>query len=88
MSATNPHRMKLGQTYPSGAQEWICPQCGRWIVMHHLPEHGKLKTIVLQAGDEDAAHAGGTGSIAVATVRTVEPDEATREPFPPRGSLH
>lgn len=88
MSATNPHRMKLGQTYPSGAQEWICPQCGRWIVMQHLPEHGKLKTIVLQAGDEEAAHAGGTGSIASTTVRAVEPAEAVRQPPTNRGPLH
>lgn len=89
--AANPHRMKLGQTYPSGAQEWICPECGRWVVMHHLPEHGKLKTIVLQAGDEDAAHAGGSGSIAITqvqSVRTVEAAESTQTPAPNRGPLH
>ncbi len=86
--AANPHRMKLGQTYPSGAQEWICPECGRWVVMHHLPEHGKLKTIVLQAGDEEAAHAGGTGSIASTSARAVEATESTHTPAPNRGPLH
>jgi hypothetical protein len=80
--------MKLGKTYPSGAQEWICPTCGRWIVMHHLPEHGKLKTVVLQAGDEDATHAGSTGSVKVSAVQVAEATEAEIPVMPGKVQLH
>jgi hypothetical protein len=87
MSESNHHDMKLGQTYPSGAQEWICPICGRWIVMHHLSEQGKLKTIVLQTGDEEASHAGSSGSVKVSTVQVTEQSEATL-PVPTGTQLH
>lgn len=88
MSESNQHHMKLGNTYPSGAQEWICPTCGRWIVMHHLPEQGKLKTIVLQTGDEEASHAGSAGSVKVSTVQVTEQTEAEQPVAPSRSHLH
>lgn len=69
------HEMRLSQTYPSGAQEWVCLTCGRWILMHHLPEQGKLKTIVLQPGDEEANHAGSTGGVNLGEIAIAEAPE-------------
>ncbi|HWQ13538.1 MAG TPA: hypothetical protein VNL77_12095 [Roseiflexaceae bacterium] len=55
-----PHEMQLVQTHPSGAEEWYCPTCGRRFLMHWPPSY---KKIVLEPGDEYAAHVGGKGGI-------------------------
>lgn len=88
MSNADRHEMKPGKSYPSGAQEWICPACGRWIVMHHLPEQGKLKVIVLQDGDEEASHAGSRGGIRQGDVRVTEQAAAERSAPAARPLLH
>jgi len=54
------HEMELRRTFPSGAQEWFCPECKRWMVLHHEPAANRLKTVVLEAGNEQAGHFGGT----------------------------
>lgn len=45
--------MYLHKTYPSGAEEWACPTCGRRFIIQWLPIYQK---IVLARGHEDAAH--------------------------------
>ena len=47
-----PHVMALEQTYPSGADEWYCPICGRRVVLR-MPQYKKM---ILEEGDEEAQH--------------------------------
>lgn len=63
------HEMRLALTHNSGAEEWFCPACGRRFVMHCEPEHGKLKILVLEAGDELAAHHGSRHGIQLGDVQ-------------------
>lgn len=70
------HEMQLETTYPSGAEEWFCPTCGRRFVMQWPP---KYKRIVLNRGDEYAAHSGGTGSLEMGDVR-IRPSEESALP--------
>ncbi len=56
------HEMTLDKTHPSGAEEWYCPICGRRFVMQWPP---KYKRIILNGGDEYAAHSGGKGGLKV-----------------------
>lgn len=54
------HTMVLETTYPTGAEEWHCPACGRRLIMTWPPAY---KKIILEYGDEYAVHActkGGT----------------------------
>ena len=55
-----PHEMILEKTHDSGAEEWYCPSCGRRFLMQWPPEY---KKVVLEQGDENAAHTGGKGDI-------------------------
>ncbi len=48
------HTMILETTYPSGAEEWYCPVCGRRLIMNWPPAY---KKIVLEFGNEHALHA-------------------------------
>jgi hypothetical protein len=61
------HRMRRTETWPSGAEEWWCPACGRRLLLGWPPSHHKL---VLDAGDELAAHTGATP----ASLPSDEPD--------------
>ena len=54
------HAMLLDKTHPSGAEEWYCPTCGRRFVMQWPP---KYRRIILNSGDEDAAHSGSKGDL-------------------------
>ncbi len=65
MSDIQSHEMMLDKTHSSGAQEWYCPTCGRRFVMQWTPKH---KRIILNGGDEYAAHSGGTGGLKVGGV--------------------
>ncbi|MEN9934934.1 MAG: hypothetical protein RLZZ387_1513 [Chloroflexota bacterium] len=60
MSESQPHEMQLVRTHASGAEEWFCPTCGRRFLMHWPPSY---KKIVLDVGDEYAAHVGGKGGM-------------------------
>ncbi len=66
------HEMRLEKTHPSGAQEWYCPTCARRFVMQLPP---RFKKVVLEAGDENAGHAGSTGALRVGPVRIGRVDE-------------
>ncbi|HXV44336.1 MAG TPA: hypothetical protein VEC96_14835, partial [Anaerolineae bacterium] len=56
------HEMQLEKTYPSGAEEWCCPICGRRFLMHLQPQ---FNMIVLEAGDEAVSHIGSTGGLRI-----------------------
>lgn len=54
------HEMLLATTHPSGAEEWHCPTCGRRFLLKWPPSY---KKIVLDPGDEYAAHSGSKGDM-------------------------
>ena len=54
------HEMVLSVTHPSGAEEWFCPVCGRRFLLKWPPAYQK---IVLEPGDEYAAHSGSKGEM-------------------------
>lgn len=80
MSSPERHEMQLQRTFPSGAQEWFCPQCKRWMVLHHDAERGKAKIVVLEAGDAHAGHFGGTQGVSVAGAQI---ESGTKPPVEP-----
>jgi len=78
------HEMELQRTFPSGAQEWLCPECRRRVVLHHEPAQGRLKTVVLEAGDAGAGHYGGTEALSMGSPRIA----ANAGAGPDKGWLH
>jgi hypothetical protein len=66
------HSMELERTYPSGAEEWHCPTCGRRMIMQWPPAY---KKIVLEAGDEHATHSGGKGGLHMGAAQVAPADD-------------
>ncbi len=66
MAEAEQHQMELEATYPSGAEEWFCPTCGRRFLMQWTPTYNM---IVIEAGDEHAAHSGFTGGLQTAAAQ-------------------
>jgi hypothetical protein len=62
------HQMKRTGTPESGAEEWLCPSCGRHLLLRWQPEFQKL---VLVPGDENAAHTGATADVALGPLEVV-----------------
>jgi len=62
MSESQSHQMRLRTTYPSGAEEWDCPNCGRRFIMQWTP---KYRRIVLEVGDETVAHSASKGGLKI-----------------------
>jgi hypothetical protein len=52
--------MTRTRTLERGVEEWSCPRCGRRLLIRRPPSFEK---IVLEHGDERAAHVGGTGGV-------------------------
>jgi hypothetical protein len=57
-----PHEMTRTRTLERGVEEWSCTQCGRRLRLRRPPAFEK---IVLDPGDEQAAHVGGAGGLEV-----------------------
>lgn len=47
MDVVERHEMKLEATYPTGAEEWYCPTCGRRFLMQWPPHD---KRIMMERG--------------------------------------
>ena len=56
------HEMILNGRAESGAEEWLCPICGRRMLLRWPPDYEKL---VLEHGNESAIHVGGKGGARV-----------------------
>lgn len=54
--------MILAGRAESGAEEWVCPSCGRRMLLRWPPDYQKL---VLEHGDDTAIHVGGKGGLRV-----------------------
>ncbi len=67
MNTGNQHQMIVKNTYPSGAQEWYCPTCGRHFIIQWPPNY---KRIMLDEGDEQASHSGGSGGLVMGSAET------------------
>lgn len=59
------HEMVLVETRESGVEEWMCPNCGRRVLLRWPPNYEKF---VLDHGDESATHGGGKGGVRVGQV--------------------
>jgi hypothetical protein len=71
MNIGSEHKMVVKSTFPTGAQEWYCPTCGRRFILQWPPNY---KRIILNEGDEQAIHSGGNGGLVMGPVE-VEPAE-------------
>jgi hypothetical protein len=60
---SSPHEMTRTGTPEPGVEEWTCTTCARRLLQRRPPAFEK---IVLERGDEGAAHVGGTGGLLVA----------------------
>jgi hypothetical protein len=71
------HEMKLTVTHPSGAEEWMCPECGRRFVAEWEP---KFRRVFIERGQDDVVHVGnGMGSLHLNVDRPDEdPGNGTR----------
>ena len=67
------HKMVLGKTYNSGAEEWYCPTCGRCLLISWEPKFTKT---VLEPGDEFAVHSGGKGGLGIGSIQVATKDES------------
>lgn len=54
--------MVLSSRTDTGADMWICPGCGRRMLLGGPPHYERL---VLEHGDESAVHVGGKGGLRV-----------------------
>ena len=62
MKEQKQHEMILKSTQSSGVEEWVCPECGRRVLMSWPPNY---KKIVMEVGDETALHCGGKGGVSM-----------------------
>ena len=84
MNTGNQHQMTIVKQHEDGSQEWLCPTCGRRFIMQWPPNYRRT---VLEAGDEEAVHTGGTGGVKMGSIEIeesgiVEPESAM-ESFDP-----
>lgn len=49
------HEMQLKTVHPSGAEEWLCPECGRRFVAQWEP---RFRRVILERGQENIIHQG------------------------------
>jgi hypothetical protein len=55
MVSEQKHEMQLVSTHPSGAEEWVCPECGRRFIAQWSPN---FRRVILENGDERTIHTG------------------------------
>jgi hypothetical protein len=66
------HEMHLEATYPSGAEQWFCPACGRRFVMHWPPAYSMT---VIDQGDQYVRHSGSKGGLRLGPTQVMEAEE-------------
>lgn len=71
---STPHQMTRTRSLKDSTEEWSCTQCSRRLLLRRPPAFEK---VVLDRGDEWAAHVGGVGGIQMAGAQT--------SPAPARG---
>jgi len=64
------HEMVITRRFPSGAQEFYCPTCGRRFILQWPPTYQR---IILDPGDENAIHSSATAGITMQVNSTESP---------------
>ena len=59
------HEMILEKVYPYGTQRWVCPICGRCILLLVPPDNDMIVSVT---GDQNATHSGSTGGLRIGSV--------------------
>jgi hypothetical protein len=72
------HEMVLEKTYPTGAEEWNCPTCGRRMIINWQP----WKKVVVEPGDIHAAHSGSKGGLKLGPVQITQGDQVVGSSAP------
>jgi hypothetical protein len=54
------HEMILNGRAEAGAEEWVCPACGRRVLVRWPPDFERL---ILEYGDDSAVHVGSKGGV-------------------------
>jgi len=82
MYESGQHEMNLEATYPSGAEEWYCPTCGRRILLR-LPPNNEM--IIVEPGDQSASHSGSIGGLRIGPLQVAhrEGDQVSEESLGP-----
>jgi hypothetical protein len=62
---STPHQMTRMATPEQGVEEWACTECSRRLLIHRPPA---FEQVVLERGDEWAAHVGSTGGAQAAAM--------------------
>jgi len=68
---STPHEMTRTRTLEHGVEEWSCTQCSRRLLFRWPPAFEK---IVLDRGDQWAAHVGGSGGVHIAAADVTPPE--------------
>ncbi|HEY6312274.1 MAG TPA: hypothetical protein VIY52_15915 [Streptosporangiaceae bacterium] len=69
--------MTRTKTLAQGVEEWSCTRCARRLLLRRPPQFEK---IVLERGDEWAAHVGGTGGLQPAAMNARPADSGDLRP--------
>jgi len=70
---STPHEMTRTRTLEHGVEEWSCTECSRRLLFRWPPAFAK---VVLDRGDEWAAHVGGSGGLRIAAADVAPPERA------------
>jgi len=70
---STPHEMTRTRTREHGVEEWSCTECSRRILIRRPPAFEK---VVLDRGDQWAAHVGGGGGVRIAAADVAPPEQA------------
>jgi hypothetical protein len=76
------HEMVIDITHSTGAEEWLCPTCGRRMAIIWHP----WKKIVLEQGDIYAAHSASKGGLRLGPVSVIQGNEV-EQPASPEPSV-
>jgi len=75
--SSHSHEILVVKKHATGAQEWLCPTCGRRFIVQWMPEY---QCIILDAGDETAIHNTSRGALVVLS-NEIAPDDRSLSPF-------
>ena len=70
---STPHEMTRTRTLEHGVEEWACTECSRRILIRRPPAFEK---VVLDRGDQWAAHVGGGGGVRIAAADVAPPKQS------------
>ena len=59
-SVRETHEMVLNGRAESGTEEWVCPDCGRRVLLRWPPNFERL---IVEYGDDGAVHVGAKGGV-------------------------